>query len=189
MGWAVARAALRQGHETVLVAGPVCLAPPEKAEVVSVITAKEMLAAIQRRIDWCDALVMAAAVCDWRPRSTASQKIKKMEMTQLLQLKPTPDILRTLRPKKKNRIFVGFAAETRDLLKAANQKLTDKALDLIVANDVSRTDSGFETDTNQVLFVYANGQSENLPLLSKDEVAERIINWIESKRAAAALTH
>jgi len=181
MGYAVAGAAVRLGHETVLVSGPVALTPPEKVEVISVVTAEEMLAAVQQRIGWCDALVMAAAVCDWRPRSPCLQKIKKLEMSRGLQLKATPDILRIVRSRKENRIFVGFAAETRDVTKEAQRKLAEKGLDLIVANDVSQKDAGFEVDTNRVKLISADGKCDSLPLMSKNEVAERIINWIMSK--------
>ncbi len=178
MGYAVARAAACLGHETVMISGPVALTPPEKVTVISVITAAEMLTAVQRRIGWCDALVMTAAVCDWRPRSPCIHKIKKLDMSRVLHLKPTLDILRAVRSKKGNRIFVGFAAETRDIMKEAKRKLAEKGLDLIVANDVSRKDAGFDADTNQVLLISADGQCENLPLLSKDKVADRIIKWI-----------
>jgi phosphopantothenoylcysteine decarboxylase/phosphopantothenate--cysteine ligase len=186
MGYAVARAAALQGHSTVLISGPVSIPSPDKVEVVSVVTAEEMLAAVQKRIEGCDALVMAAAVCDWRPRSPCLHKIKKLEMSRILQLKPTPDILKAMRSRKGNRIFVGFAAETRDLLKEAKRKLAEKGLDLIVANDVGRPDSGFDVDTNQVTLIATDGQTEVLPLLPKDEVAERIINWIASRRQKRA---
>ncbi|NLB59783.1 MAG: hypothetical protein GX806_01700 [Lentisphaerae bacterium] len=186
MGYAVARAALRQGHETVLISGPVALPPPEQVEVLSVLTAQEMLAAIQQRLAWCEVLVMAAAVCDWRPRYPCSQKIKKLQMSHALQLKPTPDILRAVRAQKEHRIFVGFAAETRDLIKEAKRKLIEKDLDLIVANDVSQPGAGFDVDTNQVVMIGAAGESIKLPLLSKDEVAARIIQWLETRAGQKA---
>ncbi len=186
MGYALARAAARQGHAAILISGPVALPPPEKTELVAVVTAEEMLAAVRRRLEECDALVMAAAVCDWRPRSPSPQKIKKLEMSRALQLKPTPDILRAVRSRKGNRIFVGFAAETRDLLKEAKRKLAEKGLDLIVANDVSRKDSGFDADTNQVTLIAADGKSEALPLMSKDDAADRIIAWVAARRKERA---
>jgi phosphopantothenoylcysteine decarboxylase/phosphopantothenate--cysteine ligase len=186
MGYAVARAAVRLGHEAILVSGPVSLPPPEKAEMIAVVTAAEMLAAVQGNVERCDALVMAAAVCDWRPRTPCRQKIKKLEMSRALPLKPTPDILRSVRSKKGNRIFVGFAAETRDVLAEARRKLAEKGLDLIVANDVSRPDSGFDVDTNQVTLLSADGQCQELPLLSKDAVAERIIKWIMAHSPGSA---
>ncbi len=186
MGYAMARAAARLGHETVLISGPVSLLPPDQVELVRIVTADEMLAAVKQRIESCDALIMAAAVCDWRPRAPARHKIKKLDMSRSLQLKSTPDILRATRSRKGSRIFVGFAAETRDLLKEARRKLAEKGLDLIVANDVSRTDSGFDADNNQVTLVAADGKSEELPLISKDEVAEHIVNWIVARRQERA---
>ena len=116
MGYALARAAARLGHDTALISGPVALPPPEKVELVRVVTTEEMLTAVKQRIESCDALVMVAAVCDWRPRAPYRHKIKKLEMSRALQLKPTPDILRAVRSRKGSRTFVGFAAETRDLL-------------------------------------------------------------------------
>lgn len=181
MGYAVARAAAKRGHEVRLVSGPVTLAVPRGAEVLRVVTAADMAAAVQQGVGWCDALVMAAAVADWRPASVSVHKLKKRDMSPVLRLERTADILAGVRSAKGNRVFVGFAAETEDLLAEARRKLEAKGLDLIVANDVSRPDSGFEVDTNRVVLV-APGGDEALPLLSKDEVADRIVGWIEARR-------
>ncbi len=183
MGYALARVAAARGHKVTLVSGPVCLAAPENVDTVNILTAEEMLAAVRERIEWCGALVMAAAVCDWRPAVVSPQKIKKNGASGNLQLEPTPDILETVSPGKGSRVFVGFAAETGDPLPEASRKLARKRLDLIVANDVSRADSGFETDTNQVSLLDSTGGVRHLPLMSKDEVAAEILRWIERKAA------
>ncbi len=182
MGYAVASAAHKRGHSVVLISGPVALRPPTGVRCVNVNTAADMLAAVRKNIKRCDALVMAAAVSDWRPAEFSREKIKKNKMPDLLPLAQNPDILMTVAPKKGKRIFVGFAAETGRLRPEALRKLREKNLDLIVANDVRRPDAGFETDTNRVVLFSADGEQEALPLMSKKHVAERIIKWIEQKR-------
>jgi phosphopantothenoylcysteine decarboxylase/phosphopantothenate--cysteine ligase len=180
MGYAVARSALSRGHEVVLISGPVALTPPEKARTIRVKTAKEMLAAAMKHIGWCDALIMVAAVCDWQPASVSARKLKKTELSSALPLRPTPDILKSLAPEKGRRVYVGFAAETCDLVHEAKRKLREKQLDLVVANDVSRADSGFEVDTNRAVLVPASGETRELPLLTKDALADEILQWVES---------
>ena len=123
---------------------------------------------------------MAAAVADWRPRRVRAQKIKKTMGPKVLRLEPTPDILKQLRRKKGRRIFVGFAAETQRMLAGARRKLAEKGLDLIVANDVSRRDAGFEVDTNRVTLMDASGGVQSLPLMTKAKVAARIMDWLEA---------
>jgi len=180
MGYAVARAALERGHDVVLISGPVAIAPPEGARVVPVTTAEEMHQAVERHLAWCDALVMCAAVADWRPVRRRAFKIKKQGAPPLLRLTRTVDILSAVAPRKGDRIFVGFAAETggRHLEREAIRKRREKHLDLVVANDVTAPGAGFEVETNQVLMVSEEGV-ERLPLMSKDEVGQRIIRWIE----------
>lgn len=182
MGYAVAAAALRRGHEVCLVSGPVALTPPAGAACIQVMTALEMLAAVEERVAWCDALVMSAAVADWRPASVSTTKLKKARMAATLALLPNPDILATIAARKAQRVFVGFAAETQDPAAAAQEKLRRKGLDMIVANDVSRSDAGFAVDTNQVTCLTVEGERFDWPLLSKVEVAERILEWIETRR-------
>ena len=181
MGYALARVAARRGHAVTLISGPVALRPPAKVSFVAVMTADEMLAAVKRYLSRCDALIMTAAVADWRPRRVSAQKIKKATGYRLLRLEPTPDILKTLRSKKGRRVFVGFAAETERVLAEARRKLAEKGLDLIVANDVSRPDSGFEVDTNQVTLMDASGGVRALPLMTKLKVAARILAWLEAR--------
>lgn len=181
MGYALARIAVSRAHEVVLISGPVALTQPEGVQLIPVLTAEEILAAVRRHWDWCEALIMAAAVCDWRPIRVSPRKIKKTMMPAVLKLKPTPDILLALRSIKGGRIVVGFAAETDRIEQEARRKLQEKNLDLIVANDVGRSDAGFEVDTNQVTMIPAVGEVEHLSLMSKDAVAERILQWIEAR--------
>ncbi|MFH1478082.1 MAG: phosphopantothenoylcysteine decarboxylase [Verrucomicrobiota bacterium] len=180
MGYALARVAARRGHNVTLISGPVALRPPPKISFVAVMTADEMLAAVKRHLPRCDTLIMAAAVADWRPSRVRAQKIKKATGYRLLRLEPTPDILKQLRSKKGRRIFIGFAAETERILAGARRKLAEKRLDLIVANDVSRHDAGFEVDTNRVTLLEAGGGVRVLPLMTKMKVAVRIMDWLEA---------
>ncbi len=187
MGYAIASAAIAAGHETALVSGPVSLdAPPGLAALDRVVSAREMLAALESRIDWCDALVMSAAVADFRPERAAQAKIRKSEMPDSLRLVRNPDILLALLPRKGNRVFAGFAAETGDPDPGAADKLARKGLDLIVANDVTRPGAGFEVDTNIVTLIAPGAAPEHLPLMSKAEVAARIVEKIEALAAAVA---
>ncbi len=181
MGYALARVAARRGHRVTLISGPVALKSPPKVSLVAVITADEMLAAVRRCLSRCDALIMAAAVADWRPRRVRAQKIKKSTGCRLLRLEVTPDILKTVRPQKGRRVFIGFAAETEQMLAEARRKLAEKGLDLIVANDVSRSDAGFEVETNRVTLIEAAGQVRSLPLMTKMKVAARILDWLEAR--------
>ncbi|MBU1857197.1 MAG: hypothetical protein KKC28_09475 [Verrucomicrobia bacterium] len=184
MGYALARVAVRRGHIVTLISGPVALRPPAKVSFVAVMTADEMLAAVKRHLPRCAALIMAAAVADWRPRCVSAQKIKKATGYRLLRLEPTPDILKTLQSKKGRRVFVGFAAETERMLAGARRKLAEKGLDLIVANDVSRRDAGFEVNTNRVTLLEAGGGVRVLPLMTKMKVAARIMDWLEARVSA-----
>ena len=191
MGYAVAEAAAVRGHAVTLVSGPVSLAPPPGVRVRRIVSALEMLAVLEEEIAAADALVMAAAVADWRPESVADAKLKKHSAANdgafsaadgraTLRLVATPDILETLRPRKGGRVFVGFAAETGDVAAEAESKLRRKGLDLIVANDVSRPDAGFEVDTNAVVLMTPDGCSEELPLQSKRSVADHIVGRVEA---------
>jgi phosphopantothenoylcysteine decarboxylase/phosphopantothenate--cysteine ligase len=186
MGFAVAAQAAAAGHHVVLVAGPVALPTPAGVTRVDVVSALDLLAAVQRHLPQADALVMAAAVADWRPRSVSAVKLKKAGMHPTLELEPNPDVLLAVRPLKEGRIFVGFAAETGDPLPEARRKLIAKGLDLIVANDVSQPDAGFAVDTNRVVLLPRDGAPETLPLLSKQEVAARIVRWIEQAQSRTA---
>ena len=183
MGYAVARAAASRGHEVRLISGPVHLPAPERVARVAVTTAAEMLDAVRANAGWCDALVMAAAVADWRPARVSAGKIKKGGAAELLlPLEKTADILKEIMPLKEQRIFVGFCAETGDPRAEARRKLAQKRLDLVVANDVTRPDAGFDVDTNQVWFLASDGTERELPLMPKDAVAQAIVQWVEAHR-------
>jgi phosphopantothenoylcysteine decarboxylase/phosphopantothenate--cysteine ligase len=169
-----------------LVAGPVPLPTPVGVRRIDVTTAAEMRAAVEREWAAATALLMCAAVADFRPARAAEEKIKKGAGQLRLELEPTADILAALAPQKGGRIVVGFAAETGDVLAEAERKLREKRLDLIVANDVSRPDAGFAVDTNAVTLIDREGNREKLPLMSKDEVAERVVEKVVRLRAARA---
>ena len=175
MGFAVAEAAVAAGHEVVLVAGPVTLPTPDGVRRIDVVSAREMLAALERELPPADILVMTAAVADWRPKSVSPVKLKKAGMAATLELEPNPDILRTLAPHKGRRVFVGFAAETGDPAEEARRKLVAKGLDLICANDVTQPGAGFGVDTNVVTFYGRDGEKTALPLMSKRAVADRVV--------------
>jgi phosphopantothenoylcysteine decarboxylase/phosphopantothenate--cysteine ligase len=179
MGYAIARAARRRGARVILVSGPTALAAPVGIELVPVTSARQMREAVLQRLEEATVVIKAAAVADYRPAMRAEQKIKKgLEGSLILPLEKNPDILAELGSRKGNRLLVGFAAETADLLENARKKLTEKNLDLIVANDVSRSDAGFDVDTNAVRLLYRDGSGEELPLLGKDEVADQLLDRI-----------
>ena len=171
MGYAIAEAARSLSSQVVLVSGPTALTPPEGVEFVPVTTAQEMAEAVWSRFGAVDVCIMAAAVCDFRPKQTATGKIKKGSFSGVLELELTPDILAELRRRKKSQVLVGFAAETNDLETNAREKLVRKGLDFIVANDAS----AFDAETNRVAFIDGERKIERLPELPKSEVAKAII--------------
>lgn len=178
MGYALARMAQRRGGDVCLVSGPSTLASPQGVERVLVRSALEMQQALTTRFPQADVLLMSAAVSDYRPAGFAEQKIKRGEEEMMVKLTHNPDILLSLGALKTGQVMVGFAAETQEIVTHAQQKLARKHLDLIVANDVSAPDSGFAVDTNRVTLIYRSGETEPLPLLSKDEVADRVLDRV-----------
>jgi phosphopantothenoylcysteine decarboxylase/phosphopantothenate--cysteine ligase len=176
MGYALARAALRRGAEVVLVSGPTALQPPPGARVIAVTTALEMRAAALGEFAECTTAIMAAAVADYRPVQAQSKKIKKSSMPLQLYLEPNPDILEELGAIKNGKFLIGFAAETDDLTANARKKLQTKNLDMIVANDVTLEGSGFDGDTNIAALLDRTGAARALPLMTKDELAEEILD-------------
>ena len=177
MGYAIAQAALDLGAEVELVTAPTQLEPPFGTAVTQVTTAEEMRQVVLGLSDKVDALIMAAAVADYRVEMPAAQKIKKSGAHWVLTLAQNPDIVAEVgmaRPAKL-RALVGFAAETENLIENARLKLRTKGLDIIVANDIVASDSGFEVDTNRVTFIDINGGVEQLPLMRKEEVAQRLM--------------
>ena len=177
MGYAIAEAARDRGARVVLVTGPTGLVSPVAVEVVQVATASEMREAVLEAVSGCHALIMAAAVADFSPISTASQKLKKGAESWSLELGKTPDILEESRG---GFVKVGFAAETQDLLENAMAKVLSKSLDLIVANDVTADGSGFGTDTNKAMLLDREGKAEDLPLMSKYELGNRILDLVRA---------
>jgi phosphopantothenoylcysteine decarboxylase/phosphopantothenate--cysteine ligase len=183
MGYAIAAEALRRGAAVTLVTGPTHLTPPHGADVVKVRSAAEMHAAVMERVAGRDAVVMSAAVADYTPAAPEEQKVKKSDGPVTITLHRTRDILGDLGKLPQRPVLIGFAAETQDVVRYAQDKLTQKGADLIVANDVSRRDAGFDVDTNAVTLVSSNG-AEDVPLQSKDAVAARILDRVEQLLAA-----
>ena len=184
MGYALAKVAWRRGAEVCLISGPSGLAAPYGVERVWIRSALDMLEAVQKRFAAADALFMAAAVGDYRPVCCEPRKIKRGRAEAQFHLVQNPDILREVGTIKDRQIVVGFAAESHDLELEARRKLAEKNLDLIVANDVTQKDSGFAVDTNQVTVLGREGEPRRLPLLSKEEVAERILDLVAELLAA-----
>ena len=185
MGYALAKVALRRGAEVALVSGPTALEPPSGARLIAVTTAAEMQAAVLKEFAACTAVVMAAAVTDYRPVTVAGQKIKRGKGPLDLRLEPNPDILKTLGEKRDGKVLIGFAAETEDLNANAEKKLRAKNLDMIVANNVAEAGSGFDGDTNIATIIDRTGAQRSLPLMSKDELADCIYDHflaLKSKR-------
>lgn len=185
MGFALAREILAAGHECVLVSGPVALEPPEGARYVPVVSAQDMLEALQKEFSGCDVLVMTAAVSDFKPARYLPHKEHKAEAGSCLELERTPDILMTLAPEKAGQVVVGFAAETEDLEASGRRKLLRKGLDMIVANDVSSPRAGFASRDLDAVLIYPDRPQERLGLLSKEEIARRIIDFALQKRGEA----
>ncbi|MCL5885200.1 MAG: bifunctional phosphopantothenoylcysteine decarboxylase/phosphopantothenate--cysteine ligase CoaBC [Deltaproteobacteria bacterium] len=181
MGFAMARAARRLGAEVTLVAGPTALPALLFVETVSVRSAQEMGDAVSRAAREADVVVMAAAVADFRPAKAVEKKIKKEAFDGTLALVPTVDILEGLGKRKGKRVLVGFAAETDDLVRNAMEKIRRKRLDAIVANDVSRADIAFGSDRNEVRLLFADGETLQLPIDTKEVVAERIWRALHAK--------
>lgn len=177
MGYALAEAARDRGAKVILVTAPTALPTPAGIEVVNVRTAQEMYEEVRKAVAQADALIMAAAVADYRPARVSESKIKKTTPTLTLELERTPDILGTV---KGDFIRVGFAAESENLIENAKNKLRQKQLDLIVANDITAPDSGFGADTDRVVLIDHEGKVDELPLLPKREVANRILDRVAS---------
>ncbi len=181
MGYAVAQAAADRGAEVVLVTGPSALTPPPYVELVKVETTIEMMDAVLARYSDMDVVIKAAAVADYCPHDVAKQKIKKATDDSLtIVLDKNPDILKKLGELKEKQFLVGFAAETQNLLANAAEKIKKKNLDLIVANDVTMADAGFNCDTNVVKFLFANGEVRSLEKMSKFEVAQELLNEVKA---------
>jgi len=180
MGYAIARAGVARGAEVVLISGPTSLKAPLGVKLVKVESAEDMFDACKKYASEVDVIIKCAAVADFRPKKAEAQKIKKQLAPQTIELEPTPDIIAELgKKKRKGQILVGFAAETEDLIKNAQKKLKEKNLDIIVANDVTRKDAGFEADTNICTILFRDGKIEQLPKMSKKELAHKLLDYIK----------
>jgi len=178
MGYAMAEAAGRRGAKVTLISGPSRLPVPGELNFLRVERAREMHSAVRTRFGKADVLIMAAAVSDFVPSVFSPTKTKKKEEEIHLKLKPSVDILKEMGGRKKKQILVGFSLETENEIKNSKRKLTEKNLDLIVVNNPTIPGAGFEVDTNQVILIDKKGKVEKLPLLSKKEVAERVLDKV-----------
>ncbi len=180
MGFAIARALKRRGAAVTLIAGPTSLPMLSGVRCIKVKTADEMALAVDKCFEDVEIIIKSAAVADYRPREVSSEKIKKKGDGIVLDLEKTSDILSALGKKKGARLLVGFAAETENIFENAAKKLKNKNLDMIVANDISRSDVGFGAEDNQVTILFRDGTSESLPKMGKDEVADALLDRILS---------
>ncbi|MEP6821317.1 MAG: phosphopantothenoylcysteine decarboxylase [Chthoniobacterales bacterium] len=178
MGYALAEAGLDAGHEVTLIAGPTALTPPENARLIRITTADELFDAVHVNVSDCDVLVMCAAVSDYKPATFAPQKIEKQTGAFALPLVPTRDILASLPNERRTYFVVGFAAETHEMEARARRKLFAKHCDMIVANDVSRADSGMESDDNAVTIFFRDGESKSISRAPKKIIAREIMKII-----------
>jgi len=178
MGFSLAQAARERGAEVVLISGPTPLAPPQGINLVRIQTAREMRDAVFANLEGSHIIIKAAAVADFRPKIVSDQKVKKSNDSEIwtIELERNPDILYELGQNKGERVLVGFAAETQELLSNALKKIEKKNLDLIVANDVTQIGAGFGVDTNIVKIIHRNGQVEELPQMDKLHVANEILD-------------
>ncbi len=181
-GFSLAQAALDRGAHVTLISAPTSLSTPTGADRIDVTTAEQMMNVVLEKSRDADLLIMAAAVADFRPVIQKNQKIKKDTVLSPLELEQTEDILKAVSQLKSNfkhpQVVVGFAAESQDVLKNAREKLKSKGLDLIIANDITASDAGFAVDTNRVTILDVGGGQEDLPLLTKEEVAEHILQRV-----------
>jgi phosphopantothenoylcysteine decarboxylase/phosphopantothenate--cysteine ligase len=176
MGYALASRARRRGASVILISGPTVLSVPRGVTYVPVSTAVEMRHAVMKNLKQSTIVIKSAAVADYRPSVCADAKIKKKDGPWTLYLERNPDIIAEIGKKKKERILIGFALESEDLIKNAKAKMLTKNMDLIVANDVKQKDAGFQSDTNIVKILDRDGGIEELPLMDKIDVADRILD-------------
>jgi phosphopantothenoylcysteine decarboxylase/phosphopantothenate--cysteine ligase len=176
MGYSVARSAEHRGAEVTLISGPTHLEPPVNIEMIQIRSAEEMAQAVLDNAEHYDIIIKTAAVSDYRPLATKSQKIKKTQKKLTLELAKTVDILKELGQRKTNQVLVGFAAETEELDKNANKKLTEKNLDIIAGNIIGVPGSGFQCDTNKVTLYYRDGSREELAIMGKEDLAHILLD-------------
>jgi phosphopantothenoylcysteine decarboxylase / phosphopantothenate---cysteine ligase len=177
MGYAIAEAAVTRKHQVTLISGPSAIRPPRGAEIILITTADELYRAVHRSVRRCDVLVMCAAVSDYKPASVSGRKMKKRKSAFTLKLIPTRDILASL-PKRRRYLVVGFAAETHDLKIHAEKKLRAKNCDAIVANDVSGSETGMESDENEVTIFFRHGENKKISRAPKKIIARELVKII-----------
>ncbi len=179
LGYEIAKEAKRRGHSVTLISGPVALNPPRGIKLIGVQTGLQMRQSLRKFFDWADCLIMAAAVSDYRPSRTTPHKISKARNTVLLKLTKNPDILSELSLKKRDKVFVGFCLETRDILKRAVKKLTQKRLDLIVANSISRTNNPFGDKKSNFLIIDKKKSIRRLYGIPKSTLSKLLLDRVE----------
>jgi len=189
MGYALAEAAAARGARVILISGPVHLAPPRGVELVPVRTAVEMREKVFEHLGPASIVVKAAAVADFHLSKVPDHKVKKTAARISLELDPTPDILAELGRKKGDRVLIGFAAETQNLAQEARRKLDSKNCDMVVGNLVGASESGFESDLNEVILVMRTGETVALPRALKREIADRIFDQVLKLRLALHAAH
>jgi phosphopantothenoylcysteine decarboxylase/phosphopantothenate--cysteine ligase len=176
MGYAIAEAALTEGHDVALISGPAIVEPPRNANLIPVSTSDEMFEAVHQHADKCDICVLCAAVADYKPANVSSTKIKKRSAKFSLELIPTLDILDSLgHQQDRPFVLVGFAAETDHVEENATKKLRAKNCDIIVANDVSSPNSGMESDVNEVIILFRNGEKTKISRAPKKIIARELV--------------
>jgi len=186
MGYALAREAHLRGAQVVLISGPTHLEPPKGVKLVGVRSASEMAKEVFHHFSDSDVVVMAAAVSDFTPASVSSEKLKKEDVEPVIQLEKTVDILKELGQRKEWQFLVGFAAESGPVREKARKKLQEKGLDLIVGNNISRDDQGFQSEFNQVILIDCEGKEEELPRLPKTEIASILWDRIQERETRFA---
>lgn len=184
MGYAMAEAARRRGARVILVSGPTALEPPAAVEVENVRTTEDMRRAVRAHLEGASVVIKAAAVVDFRPAQPAKQKIKRGRAPLTLELEPTADLLEEITAARGDRVVVGFAAETENVVENARAKLKAKKLDLVVANDVTQNGAGFDVETNIVTLLTRDGREIPLPKMTKQQVAHRILDEVVRLRSA-----
>jgi phosphopantothenoylcysteine decarboxylase / phosphopantothenate---cysteine ligase len=182
MGYAIAEAAIDAGHDVTLISGPVEIAPPARARLISITTSDEMFEAVHRHARDCDVLVMCAAVADYKPARISRQKIKKDRGGLDLELIPTRDVLMSLPERDRSFVVIGFAAETENLEENAQNKLRQKNCDAVVANPIGDANSGMESDENEVTIFFRDGQTQRISRAPKKIIARELVKIFENMR-------
>ena len=182
MGYAIAEAARDAGHDVTLISGPVAIPPPRDVNVVRLVTSDELFNAVHEHVRGCDVLVMCAAVSDYKPAKFSAQKLEKNRDAFRLELVATRDILASLPTRHRSYIVIGFAAQTHELEQNALRKLREKNCDAIVANDVRRSDSGMESDDNEVTIFFLDRECKTIPRAPKIVIARELMKIISELR-------